>query len=106
MKKINIQYAAVYNPDVPDKAFDKVSHRLFFVVDLPCENALRYYMHITRQTALAAVAALSNIPDAEIEWIRDYVARSINFRYKISVDEKLEYIKELERYYGSNRLQV
>ena len=103
MKKINIQYAAVYNPDVPDKAFDKVSHRLFFVVDLPPENALRYYMHITRQTALAAVATLSNIPEKEIEWIRDYVARSINFRYKIPVDEKLEYIRRMKECVNSNQ---
>ena len=103
MKKINIQYAAVYNPEVPDKAFDKVSHRLFFVVDLPCENALRYYMHITRQTALAAVATLSNIPTEEIAWIRDFTARSLNFKYKISVDEKLEYIRRLEKCVNSNQ---
>ena len=80
-----------------DKAFDTLSHRIYFVFDLPPEDALRLYMHITRQTALAAVATLSNIPDVEIEWIRDYVARSINFRYKISVDEKIEYIKEIKK---------
>ncbi len=82
---------------IPEKEFSKLAHRLYFVIDLPPEDALLLYMDITRQTALAAVATLLNIPDVEIAWIRGYVARSINFRYKISVDEKLEYIKEIKK---------
>lgn len=89
-----------------DKSFDLVSHRLYFVVDLPCEEAFEYYMYITRQTAFSALVTLSKIPKKEIQWVRKFVKKTLNFKYKVSVDEKLDYIKELKRYYGSNRLQV
>ena len=103
MKKVNIQYSQSYNADMRDKAFDKLSHRLYFVIDFPPREALLNYMHITRQSLPAALSVLSNISDAEIEWIRGYVARSVNFRYKISVDEKLEYIRRLKECVNSNQ---
>lgn len=96
-------YSKMYNPAIREKAFDEVSHRLYFLVDLPCEEAFEYYMYITRQKAFDAIVTLSKLPKKEIKWIRDFMARSINFSYKISIDEKLNYIKELKKCVNSNQ---
>lgn len=78
-----------------EKSFERLSHRYYFIVDQPPEQAFISYMSVTRQSALSALSALSDISEKELDWIRGFRRRTQSFKYKVSLSEKISYIKEL-----------
>ena len=79
-----------------EKTFERLSHRYYFIVDQPPEQAFASYMNVTRQSALSALSALSDISEKELDWIRGFRRRTQSFKYKVSLSDKIRYIKELK----------
>lgn len=79
-----------------EKSFERLSHRYYFIVDQPPEQAFMSYMNVTRQSMLSAIAALSDVSEKELDWIRGFRDRTQSFKYKVSLSEKISYIKELQ----------